>query len=252
MNCPNGHAQQGFSLVELMVAMAVSLTLMLGITQILLGNKDSYRTQDNLAELNQNARFARFIVKNAIEHAGYLVDLNATPQFAFTNGFIDDSPNGFTTRYQSDGAMNNCLGSQVTENETAYFKLYVNSQNELQCRYDSNGDGQIDSDDSTEPLIDNVVLINIRFGLDSNPDDARAGVNQYIDQLTGDNRPNVRSVRVQLILRSRNKIATTAPPSFDIAGSETDYKPPDQKNSTGPYYAYQMVDQVVALRNLLP
>lgn len=267
MNWATNNNQRGFSLVELMVAMAVSLVLMLGIVQIYLGNKDSYRTNSELAALNQNARLARFTLGNAIAPAGYIVDLNADPAHVFPDGFISDAhddslsyaPNSdsITIRFESDGTMNNCLGHVVDpkdeptdeesdEDNFVHFTLYVDNTNEFECvTYDDNtGETK-----SQEPLINNVVLMKVRFGLDTNPHDNRYGVDTYVNDLDTDMADQVRSVRVQLVLKSESEIRTTElqdEDGFIIAGETGDFDPSDT------YHAYVMVDKIIALRNLLP
>ncbi|HID81767.1 MAG TPA: prepilin-type N-terminal cleavage/methylation domain-containing protein [Chromatiales bacterium] len=52
------HRQQGVTLVEMMIAMVISLLLMAGVYQTYLGSKQAYRTQDGLSRLQENARFA--------------------------------------------------------------------------------------------------------------------------------------------------------------------------------------------------
>lgn len=257
MNAQSAHSTQpGFSLVELMVAIAVSLLLMLAIVTVFLGNKDSYRTQNALAALHQEARLARFVLKNAIAHAGYRVDIDPDPVRTFNQGFIADDPDAslthaagsdsLTVRFQSDGVMNNCAGGRVPANETAHFHLYLDGDNRLTCTiYDENGQPT-----STHALIDNVVQMKLRFGLDSEPRDDRAGVDSYADAIDAGNRDAVRLVRAQLVLRSEQKISAAPPQAFVIAPASP-FQPVAQ-NATAPYYAYLMVDQVIALRNLLP
>lgn len=257
-------SQRGLSLIELMVAMAVSLLLMLGISQIFLGNKDSYRTQNELAALHQNARLARFVLENAIAHAGYMVDIDSDQAQTFTDGFISDAPytnatyspndsqdydsdsDTLTVRYQSDGAMNDCLGATVADGTTAHFQIYIDGENELQCLvFDSDGQPK----NTAKPLIDNAIRMKVRFGLDSVPGDNNPGVDTYVDEITATNRDQVRSVRVQLLLKSSAKVRSNAledDNGFVFAGETGDFDPSDS------YHAYVMVDQVVALRNLLP
>jgi type IV pilus assembly protein PilW len=52
------HRQQGFSLVEMMVAMLVSLILLAGVSQIYLSSRQSYRMQESLSRVQENGRFA--------------------------------------------------------------------------------------------------------------------------------------------------------------------------------------------------
>lgn len=50
--------QRGLSIVELMVALAISMLLILGITQLFITSKDSYRVLQGTSRLQEDARFA--------------------------------------------------------------------------------------------------------------------------------------------------------------------------------------------------
>lgn len=62
---------QGFTLVELMVALAVGGLLMAGVLRIFQSNKQSYRLQDSLSRVQENARFATELLRSKVRQAGY-------------------------------------------------------------------------------------------------------------------------------------------------------------------------------------
>lgn len=62
----------GFSLVELMVAMVISLILLAGVIKIYQGSKQAYRVQDNQARLQENGRFAMYFLARDIRMAGFM------------------------------------------------------------------------------------------------------------------------------------------------------------------------------------
>ena len=64
--------QRGVSLVELMVALVLSLILVAGVGQIYMGSKQTYRTQDGQSRLQENARYALEVLTRDIRSAGYL------------------------------------------------------------------------------------------------------------------------------------------------------------------------------------
>ncbi|MEJ1296965.1 MAG: PilW family protein [Candidatus Sedimenticola sp. (ex Thyasira tokunagai)] len=61
----------GFSLVELMVAMVISLILIGAAGSIYLTSKKSYNLQEDLGRIQENARFALEFIKYDIRMAGY-------------------------------------------------------------------------------------------------------------------------------------------------------------------------------------
>ncbi|MFC1748855.1 PilW family protein [Pseudomonadota bacterium] len=57
--------QQGFSLVEMMVAITISLILLAGVLQIFMSSKQANRMQEAMSRLQENGRFAvQFIVRD--------------------------------------------------------------------------------------------------------------------------------------------------------------------------------------------
>lgn len=76
----------GFSLVELMVAMVISLMLMAGVIQIFTGTKLTFLAQEGHSRIQENARFALGRLTEDIGAAGYLGCLDSdAPVQPFTN-----------------------------------------------------------------------------------------------------------------------------------------------------------------------
>lgn len=64
--------QVGLTLVEIMVALVVSLILIAGVIQIFVGTQQTYRFQDALARVQENGRFASEIMTRDARLAGYI------------------------------------------------------------------------------------------------------------------------------------------------------------------------------------
>lgn len=62
---------QGFGLVELMVAMVIGLILMAGVTEIFISSKRTYATTNELSRLQENARYAAHMLTQDLRVAGY-------------------------------------------------------------------------------------------------------------------------------------------------------------------------------------
>ncbi len=63
--------QKGFTLVEIMVALAIGLFLTAGALQIFITTKGSNRIQENLSRMQENARFAMHFLTEDIRQAGF-------------------------------------------------------------------------------------------------------------------------------------------------------------------------------------
>jgi len=67
-----GKREGGFTLVELMIAMLLSLFLLGSITYVVVNSNKNYNTTDSLARLQENARFAMEFITRDLRRAGYL------------------------------------------------------------------------------------------------------------------------------------------------------------------------------------
>ena len=85
--------QQGLTLVEIMVALTVSLVLMAGIIQIFIGNKQTFRLQEGLARMQENARFSLDFMSRDIRQAGYVGCIRS---IGSTNNLIKNPPSTFS------------------------------------------------------------------------------------------------------------------------------------------------------------
>jgi len=70
----NKHAckyQKGFSLIELMIATALGIFLSAAMISLFVGSKQSYRLNENMSRLQENARFAVSFMSRDIRMTGY-------------------------------------------------------------------------------------------------------------------------------------------------------------------------------------
>jgi len=65
------HCCRGFSLVELMVALVITLILLAGIGQIFLSSKKSFTIQNTLGRQQENGRYASETIVQDLRRAGY-------------------------------------------------------------------------------------------------------------------------------------------------------------------------------------
>jgi type IV pilus assembly protein PilW len=88
----SGQRANGFSMVELMIAMTISLLLMAGVVQIFSSSRASYTMQEGNSRLQENARFALGRLSHDISAAGYLGCLDSGNPFRpFTNDLADQT-----------------------------------------------------------------------------------------------------------------------------------------------------------------
>ena len=81
---------RGFSLVELMIAITISIVLITGLIQVYISAKRSYLIQDSIARMQENGRYALNLINKDLRLAGYMGG-NADP--SIISG-IADNPDG--------------------------------------------------------------------------------------------------------------------------------------------------------------
>ncbi|MDE2088439.1 MAG: PilW family protein [Gammaproteobacteria bacterium] len=89
-------AQGGLTVVEIMVAVTISLILLAGVLQIFISSRGAYRLQQGLSRLQENGRFAmNFLVKD-IRMAGYMGCVKSDPNSITSTLF---NPNAFQNNF---------------------------------------------------------------------------------------------------------------------------------------------------------
>ena len=105
---PDRAANAGFSLVELMLALALGLVVVTGIVQLFVGNSQTYSVLNGQARLQENARFAMEFISRAARSSGFFgcapqtVNIvkglrgnwNAIPEFDMTQAVQGYNGNG--------------------------------------------------------------------------------------------------------------------------------------------------------------
>jgi len=103
-------SQRGFSLVELMVSITLGIILTFGVVEIYAGSKQTYRTQEALSRLQENARFALDILAKDIRTTGYLGCDNLSK--------LAPTESGVTFNYSATGVLR---GNQSTGTDGTTF-----------------------------------------------------------------------------------------------------------------------------------
>jgi type IV pilus assembly protein PilW len=222
----NRASSHGFTLFELVISMALGATLVTGITQLTLAVGASYRLQQNLGAVQENARFAFETIGREIEGAGFVNEpwlSDAKP------GAIGDrSVDAFTSSGDRVSVKRltdqNCFENRNTaldENGAAAFYLRestfsINSGDSLAltCRYGPDASGMITQINNLG-LVEDAAAFQVLYGEDSdNDDDADRWVpaGSWLDET------NIRSVRLGLLLASPDTLVKSPEASEYILG----------------------------------
>jgi type IV pilus assembly protein PilW len=179
---------RGFTLIELMVAITIGLFIVSGIGAILVSMRTSFKAQDGLTQMQENARFLLTVLDTTVHNGGYFTDTvnvkadTALPAPASSNAdgttfaaaqFITGTSGTSDTidvRFQTatgDGLMN-CNGDTNTSGANAVYtnSFAVNGSGQLTCAVATNGGLPA----AAEILIDNVSTMKILYGVDTDGD----------------------------------------------------------------------------------
>ncbi len=103
-------SQQGLTLVELLIAMTLGIILTYGVTEIYINSKQTYRSQDGLARMQESARFALDFISRDIRNSGYVGCSNIkdiTPTIVTTSPSIAAyTLNNVLNGHQNTGGQN--------------------------------------------------------------------------------------------------------------------------------------------------
>lgn len=201
------YQQQGFSLVELMVALTISLVLMAGVGQIYISTKASYNLQNGLGRLQENARSALDILSHNIGQAGYTSDLDGLDSFNSANTQENLSENvalGYTVANgtASDvieinyASATDCLGNATVG--TATDRYYING-NTLMCL----GNGSA----TAGVLAEGIENMQILYGEDTDNDEL---TNVFVNAGNVTDWDAVKSVRIALLASTTETMGTAS------------------------------------------
>ena len=224
---------KGFTLIELMVALAIGLLVTLVVLQAYLGGLGTQRAQTDAARAQESSRIAFDLLAHSLRQAGYknpkapglgFCD-STTQRLATINDPATISPiaanlvgstvtivnnsDAVKVRYfgeglpvgpfTTDNSIRDCLGNPVAPNTLAEDTFFVaadaNNNNEptLFC-YTTN-----DATRGNVPLVAGVESMQILYGDDN---DADGIVNRYIHGGSISLPNNVRSVKLSIIART--------------------------------------------------
>ena len=227
--------QFGLSLIELMIALAISSLLILGITQVYIDNKRNYVFQQSQAGNLENSRFASLMINEYLGKAGYRRDPVILVEEAFPSrnvgsdclafgaghsitGLDPSVGRGFCIRYQpqTSGELD-CQGaaSAAFDDDVAFSSPPASSLIILAFKYEPSTDNDLPngrllckslnvSSPQYGELLRGIADMRLDFGVGAS-DLLEKEVTRYIPQADWTaTAGSIRSVRYSLLMASRS------------------------------------------------
>jgi prepilin-type N-terminal cleavage/methylation domain-containing protein len=271
--------QRGFSMVELVIASAISLVLVAGIATIYMSSRQTYSARDEISTMQDTARNAISALTKHLEHAGYTtparlplnkafyVDGDSTPVAKSCGGSssIAISPSALIQTADNDTASGTgdtigviffadaTLGTDCGNAATPPGCQVENAPNPEYSRvYNTFYIGAVGDmpnlfcagsrGENAVPVAEGVEAMQFAYGLDENDDGT---VDTYLDAaaVKAANRwYQVRTIKASLLIRSRE-------PVFN-ANEARDYTLLNTTYSRNDRYQRTVHNTVIYLRNL--
>ena len=227
--------EKGFSLIELLVALAIGLLVTLVVMQAYLSGLGTQRAQTDLGRAQESSRFAFDLLARSLRKAGYknpkapgtgFCESSNVPRILVSNDPAAITASNFGTAativnnsdviqvryfgeglatppFTTDSTMRDCLGNTIASNTQVSDTFFVaadpsnNNEPALFC-YSSNATGS-----GNVALVPGVESMQLLYGEDTDGDGA---INRYIpgSAITNANANNVRSAMLSLVTRTAN------------------------------------------------
>ncbi|MBB4865160.1 type IV pilus assembly protein PilW [Pseudomonas nitritireducens] len=259
-------AQAGLSMIELMVALAISSFLVLGITQLYVDNKNSFLFNTAQIENQENSRYTFMILDQELSKIGYrrrpdqsfeaafpAVSSGAPSGCSFSAGqtiALPSSGGGLCIRYQPrDGNERDCLGNLPTSSAvpstpytsatlTIMEKFTVDASGNLLCAVGSN---------AAQTILSGVSDIQFEYGV------GPATTDRLVETYTAT--PGalpIRSIRYSALMASSLNVRKGGD-SLTLSQWKTRYpsSTPNTSSSFDSGQLFQVAQGTITFRNLL-
>ena len=120
---------QGFTIIELLLAVAIAGIVLSGFYSVYMSQQSSYRRQEEIAAMNQNIRSAMFYMGKEIRMAGL------DPTGTANAGIIENLPNRIRFTEDIQGQTKNDPPDGIIGDSNENISYYL---------YDADGDGDTD------------------------------------------------------------------------------------------------------------
>lgn len=227
--------QRGLTLVEIMVALVISLFLLAGLLQMFIGTRQSSRVQENLSRVQENGRFVIDFLSRNIRLAGYRSRSTIEEGKSFEDKFPgvrpiqgtnDDGTNGsdtLTVIFEGEGAgqgdIRNCLNAPIISSAVAP----VTSSNVFTVSYDSASGKyelrcQSGAGVAAQAILEDIENMQILYGENTNGD-AFGVAEYYVPANNVANWDRVVSVRISVLVRTKENNLVAAPQAYSFNGA---------------------------------
>jgi len=224
------NATLGLTLMELVIALAISALLVLGLVQITAAASSSTQLQRNQAQVQENARLAFKTLSHAIHRAGFNPQPWSTqfPQLNLLELSLDSVTSAGDRLAIRDWSDLNCFDNRNPDTDTSgnsafyirefTFDINTDKNLTLQCRYGptlANLRVQV----RRQGLVRNIESFQLLFGEDADGD---GSIDSWVRAENWTNMQDVLGVRIGLLLSSEEAVLKPEPLRLQVLDSTID------------------------------
>lgn len=242
--------QLGLSLIELMIAMVLSMFLLGALIQLAISNKQSYNFQQTQAVTQENSRFASYYLQAIVEKAGFMnlpqnFEADVFPELAETTQCKDFKAGqvvalsklgtGLCIRHQrSDATETDCIGNNIPNDNAITTRIYFDTTTKtLMCG--AQGKAAIS-------LVGNIHDIKMVYGLSFDDELDGRSIDTYIENPSDWSK--IVGIRFSLLTATDDVIYDTKQIYHFPLDSAAETTAPD-------FRAYRSTQETVTLRNVV-
>ena len=209
--------QRAFTLVELMIALALSGIVLAAVAHAFLGSKVSFMLNRGLATLQDNGRHGIATLERYVRMTGFQ-NRNAAlgPLDDAIGGTASPGSDTLPLRFGTGAtpALTDCAGTMASANDLIELAFTRDANNDLICKTLS----LVSLKTTSVPLVSGVEYFAVRYGEDTNNDHI-ADLFAAADKVT--NMQNVIAVQLCLIVNSQDRTDAMSHTLIDCDGNKT-------------------------------
>lgn len=209
--------QQAFTLVELMIALALSGIVLAAVAHAFLGSKVSFMLNRGLSTLQDNGRHGIATLERYVRMTGFQNRSAALgPLDDAISGTASPGNDTLTLRFGTGAvpALTDCAGTTAPANDVVELSFTRDANNDLICKAQS----LVSLKNASVPLVSGVEYFAVRYGEDTN-NDRIVDVFVPADKVT--NMQNVTTVQLCLIVNSQDRTDAMSHTLVDCDGNKT-------------------------------
>lgn len=248
---------KGFTLIELMIALALGLVIVAAGIALFLSAQKSYTSQQAVAQIQDNANFGLSYISKGLRRGtavgGVIFGTNGTAN-ATTGSNANVGSDQLTIMYTptkdqfNGGALFDCEGTKIEEQSTVYERYFVRSGGGLACKAARSGGNALAGDGTL--IIPTVDYFHVLLVTRSSTSD-----NKYVFQDTSIDKYNngvtVVGFKIGMLVRSEQPVSADSfiDDSRKITVLDKDIQLKDDVKKSSQHFLREVIIQAIAFRN---